>query len=297
VVTVTDEISSEDMEALLAECRERLDAVEADLVALAEKNVEPSADFVNRVFRGLHSVKGAAGYLGCDPLKELSHLAESVLAEARDGHLALSSSDAEVLLSAVDRMNQMVAGREPQPDIQFRKELASLNAILSPLAKAPLPELKPGKMLPARDDLTDPPHQRRLRVLVVEDDFVCRLVLQGLLSKYGECHIAVNGREAIEAFRVARQAGRSYDLICLDVRMPEMDGTEALEQIRAIETTDGIFLSRVRVFMTTSARDMKTVFGSFKLICDAYLIKPIDGHQLEEHLRSFALIDRSLIYK
>ncbi len=293
---MTEEISSEDMDALLAECRERLDAVEADLIALAEKNVEISAEFVNRVFRGLHSVKGAAGYLGCEPLKQLSHLAESVLAEARDGQLALSSSDAEVLLSAVDRMNQMVAGREPQEDIQFTKELESLTAILCPPAKAPLVELK-HPILPAPHDLTDAPHLRRLRVLVVEDDFVCRVVLQGLLAKYGECHIAVNGLEAVSAFRAARQGGSGYDLICLDVRMPEMDGTQALEEIRAIEAEDNVFLSRVRVFMTTSARDMKTVFGSFKLICDAYLIKPIDGHQLEEHLRSFALIDRSRVYQ
>ncbi len=294
---MTAEISSEDMDALLSECRERLDAVEADLIALAEKNVELSTDFVNRVFRGLHSVKGAAGYLGCEPLKQLSHLAESVLAKARDGHLALSSADAEVLLGAVERMSEMVAGREPQADILFSKELESLNAMLCPPATAPPVELTRSTMLPSPDEMTDPPHLRRLRVLVVEDDFVCRVVLQGLLSKYGECHIAVNGREAVDAFRTARQAGQGYDLICLDVRMPEMDGTEALEQIRAIEATDGVFLSRVRVFMTTSARDMKTVFGSFKLICDAYLIKPIDGHQLEEHLRSFALIDRRRIYK
>jgi two-component system chemotaxis response regulator CheY len=259
--------------------------------------VEISADFVNRVFRGLHSVKGAAGYLGCDPLKQLSHLTESVLAEARDGQRALSSSDAEVLLSAVDRMSQMVAGREPLEDIQFKQELENLNAILCPPATASPVELKTGPLLPSPDDLTDPPHLRRLRVLVVEDDFVCRVVLQGLLSKYGECHIAVNGREAIEAFRAARQAGRGYDLICLDVRMPEMDGMQALEEIRALEQAQNVFLSRVRVFMTTSARDMKTVFGSFKLICDAYLIKPIDGHQLEEHLRAFALIDRRRAYQ
>jgi two-component system chemotaxis response regulator CheY len=294
---MTDEISSEDMDTLLAECRDRLDAVEADLIALAEKNVEISADFVNRVFRGLHSVKGAAGYLGFDPLRQLSHLAESVIAEARDGRLALSVSDAEVLLAAVDRMSQMVAGRQPQADIQFRKELASLNAILCPPTNSPPLELKSSKRLPSPDDLTDPPYLRRLRVLVVEDDFVCRVVLQGLLSKYGDCHIAVNGREAIEAFRAARLAGRGYDLICLDVSMPEMDGTQALEEIRAIEAADNVFLTRVRVFMTTSARDMKTVFGSFKLICDAYLIKPIDGHQLEEHLRSFALIDRNRVYQ
>lgn len=287
---MTDDLSGEDVDVLMLECREKLDAVEADLISLSEKNLEASPDFVNRVFRGLHSVKSAAGYLGCESLKHLSNVSENVLAEVRDGRLALSVAYAEVLLAAVDRMNQMVVGREPKDDIQFSKELENLNAILRPAAKiAPVPR-KP-------DTVADPPRLRRLRVLVVEDDFVCRVVLQGLLSKYGECHIAVNGREAIEAFRAARQAERGYDLICMDVSMPEMDGTEALEQIRAIETSENIYLSRVRIFMTTSISDLKSVVGSFKLICDAYLVKPIDGEKLEEHLKAFVLIDPDRVYK
>ncbi len=285
-----EDLSSEDINVLLAECREKLDAVEADLIALAEKNVEASPDFVNRVFRGLHSVKGAAGYLGCEPLKELSHASENVLAEVRDRQLSLSPADAEVLLSAVDRMSQMVAGGEPNVGIQFSKELENLNTILSPTSKIAPVALKP-------DTLADSPRSRRLRVLLVEDDFVCRVVLQGLLSKYGECHVAVNGREAVEAFRGARKAERSYDLICMDVRMPEMDGTEALEQIRAIETSENVYLSRVRIFMTTSISDLKSVVGSFKRICDAYLVKPIDGEKLEEHLKAFALIEQDRVYK
>ena len=285
-----DSLSSGDMDTLLMECREKLDAVEADLKALTENSIGTSADFVNRVFRGFHSVKGAAGYLECEPLKQLSHVSESLLAGVRDGYRSLSSADAEVLLAAVDRMNQMVAGSELKADVQIGKELAILNAILTPPLKiAPVP-LAPNT--PA-----DPPRLRRLRVLVVEDDFVCRIVLQGLLSKYGECHIAVNGREAIEAFRAAREAGRGYDLICMDVRMPEMDGTEALKQIRAIEEIDNDFSSRVKVFMTTSIGDMKTVVASFKLICDAYLLKPISGEKLEEHLKAFALIDPDRVYK
>jgi two-component system, chemotaxis family, chemotaxis protein CheY len=111
------------------------------------------------------------------------------------------------------------------------------------------------------------------------------------LSEYGECRIAVNAREAIEAFRYARDSGKNYDLICMAIRRPEMDGREALEPIRS--SIEGIHCgssSRVRVFMTTAVRDMKTVVASFKAICDAYLIKPIDGRNLEEHLKSFRLI-------
>ncbi len=275
---MNNDLSSKDVNTLLAECREKLDAVEADLIALADRNVEASPDLVNRLFRGLHSVKSAAGYLGFESLKQLSHLSESILAEVRSGQLTLSPTIAENLLSAADRMNQMVAASEPNEDIPFAGELQHLNEVLSPAAQKPS-------------------SSRRLRMLVVEDDFVCRVLLQGLLSKYGECHIAVNGREAVEAFRAARIAGAGYDLICLDVRMPEMGGVEALEQIRAIEATEKVFLSRVRIFMTTCVADLKTVVGSFQRLCDAYLIKPIDAEKLEQSLESFALIDRRQVYQ
>src|SRR5664279_4040029 len=54
---------------------------------------------------------------------------------------------------------------------------------------------------------------RPLRMLLVEDDFASRLLLRTFLSRYGECHIAVNGREAVEAFRSASERGQGYDLI------------------------------------------------------------------------------------
>ena len=71
----------------------------------------------------------------------------------------------------------------------------------------------------------------RLRILLAEDDFTSRLLLQTFLSRYGECHIAVNGREAVAAFRLALEQGQRYDLICMDIMMPEMDGGEAVREI------------------------------------------------------------------
>ena len=68
-----------------------------------------------------------------------------------------------------------------------------------------------------------------MKTLIVEDDFTSRLLLQEILKRFGEIHIAVNGKEAVAAVRSAMDAGVPYDLICLDMMMPEMDGREASE--------------------------------------------------------------------
>ncbi len=67
-----------------------------------------------------------------------------------------------------------------------------------------------------------------MRTLIVEDDFTSRLLLQSFLSRYGDCHIAVNGLEAVAAFRAAKEKGENYNLICMDIMMPEMDGQTAV---------------------------------------------------------------------
>jgi two-component system chemotaxis response regulator CheY len=52
-----------------------------------------------------------------------------------------------------------------------------------------------------------------------KDDFTSRLLLHTFLSRYGECHVAINGKEAVEAFRESRKNGGKYDLICIDIMM------------------------------------------------------------------------------
>ncbi len=70
-----------------------------------------------------------------------------------------------------------------------------------------------------------------MKCLIVEDDFTARKLLLACLSKHAECDVAVNGKEAIQAFYTAIKE-KPYDLLCLDIYMPEMDGQEALRVIR-----------------------------------------------------------------
>ena len=91
-----------------------------------------------------------------------------------------------------------------------------------------------------------------MKVLIVEDDFDSALLLQKLITQYGECRTAVNGREAVLAFHVALDAGQPYDLICLDIMMPEMDGQAALKGMRAMEEARGIASTHgAKIIMTT----------------------------------------------
>jgi two-component system, chemotaxis family, chemotaxis protein CheY len=130
-----------------------------------------------------------------------------------------------------------------------------------------------------------------MKTLIVEDDFTSRFLLNTILSPYGECHVAVNGREAVEAFGAARQEGRQYDLICLDIMMPEMDGQEALKEIRDLEDAAGIQAGKgVKVIMTTALDDPKNVMKAHYQICNGYLVKPINRVKLVEHLKHFGLI-------
>ena len=78
-----------------------------------------------------------------------------------------------------------------------------------------------------------------MRVLIVEDDFVARRVLKEILSPYGECDIVVDGEEAVQAFRLAWEDEEPYDLICMDIMMPNVDGHESLKRIRLIEQEMG----------------------------------------------------------
>jgi two-component system chemotaxis response regulator CheY len=131
-----------------------------------------------------------------------------------------------------------------------------------------------------------------VKTLIVEDDFTSRLLMQELLSGYGPCHIAVNGREAVTGTCDALEAGAPYDLICMDIMMPEMDGQAALKEIRQCEEARGILSSHgSKIVMTTAMDDLeKNIIPSFYDLCDGYLTKPINKAQLLEELRNLRLI-------
>ncbi|HMM37193.1 MULTISPECIES: response regulator [Desulfovibrio] len=131
-----------------------------------------------------------------------------------------------------------------------------------------------------------------MRVLIVEDDFYCRTMLHDILRPFGQCDIAVNGEEAVFAFKRALEETRPYDLICLDLVLPEMDGHQALREIRALESDRGGNSGQeVKVIVTTMLDDKKETHDAFFLGGAAsYLVKPISEEALLEELRNLGFL-------
>ena len=131
-----------------------------------------------------------------------------------------------------------------------------------------------------------------MRTLIADDELTSRMILQKNLSPYGSCDVAVTGKEAIQAFGMAINSNQPYDLICLDIMMPEIDGITALKKMREIEDKFGIPKHRrSKIIMTTALDDSKSVMDCIvKYGCNSYILKPIDKNTLKLRLKEIGLI-------
>lgn len=130
-----------------------------------------------------------------------------------------------------------------------------------------------------------------MRTLIVDDEYICRRVLQEIIKPYGEWEAVGNGDEAVTAFSLALDEGRPFELILLDIEMPGLDGHEVLRKLRQVEAGKAIAGRRAaKVVMTTVRKDPDSVFAAFRHQCEAYLIKPVSREALEAHLVHMQLI-------
>lgn len=131
-----------------------------------------------------------------------------------------------------------------------------------------------------------------MKILIAEDDFASRKAMLNFLSKYGECDITVDGKEAVQAFKMSLEDGEPYDLVCLDIMMPEMDGYAALEKMREMEGKLEISEEKkAKIIMTTALNEGRNVKRAFELGCEAYAGKPIDQEKLINVIGKLGLIN------
>lgn len=130
-----------------------------------------------------------------------------------------------------------------------------------------------------------------LKILIVEDDFTSRRIIHHILNAHGECDVAIDGEEAVDAVRIALEAGLGYDLICLDIMMPRMGGQAALKAIRALEGAHDIRPGcGAKIVITSALDDSDNVLQAFQSQCDGYIVKPYDKAKICGELQQQGLI-------
>lgn len=130
-----------------------------------------------------------------------------------------------------------------------------------------------------------------MKILIAEDDLTSRKVIAKLLSAYGECDVTVDGIEAVDAFVIALDIGIPYDLICLDVMLPKVDGVKALLTIRQLENVRKIDpTKRAKIIVTTALGETDYVMSAFETGMEAYVNKPFEVSDIEEAMEKLGLL-------
>ena len=131
-----------------------------------------------------------------------------------------------------------------------------------------------------------------MRVLIVDDDYYSRSFLEYILHPYAYCDVAENGEEAVMSFKSAAEAGKPYDLICMDLLMPVIDGPRALEEIREIERENKIGKDKqVKIIITSVLEDGEDTHNAMYLGgATSFLQKPIEEAALLAQLKQLGLM-------
>ncbi|OIQ51872.1 CAI-1 autoinducer sensor kinase/phosphatase CqsS [Pseudodesulfovibrio hydrargyri] len=131
-----------------------------------------------------------------------------------------------------------------------------------------------------------------MRFLIVDDDESIHLFMQVILAPYGECATASTGERAVEMFARARDEGRPFDVVLMDILMPGMDGHQAAELMRAREMEDGVAeADSFKLAMITCVVDDTSVDKAFfNTRACIYIVKPLDRHKVVSELREHFII-------
>jgi len=159
----------------------------------------------------------------------------------------------------------------------------------APVTVAPLEPLNKPVVVAGTAD------QKKLKILIVEDDFMSRTVLSTFLVGFGDCHMAKDGEEAIYAFEESYRLDppQPYDLICMDIKMSVMDGLEASQKIRAIEREKGVegTPGETAIVITSAVQDPATIIRAcYECGANYYFLKPLDFKQMKRQMQRLRLI-------
>jgi two-component system, chemotaxis family, chemotaxis protein CheY len=128
-----------------------------------------------------------------------------------------------------------------------------------------------------------------MRFLIVDDDESVILFLRMILSAYAECLTACNGVEALSAFEAALDEDRPFTAVFMDILMPDMNGTEVVQELRRFEDEHGqsVPFKLIMISVLTDTRNVSESF--FHGRADAYLPKPLNRERLVQELTALGL--------
>jgi two-component system chemotaxis response regulator CheY len=250
-------------------------------ILLLEKNPE-NTESARSLFRNFHNIKGNASVLGFEKIVRISHEAENLLENIQGKTLQFNPQIIETMLISTDVLTALVdevAGGTSFDEPKLNDFINTISSYLPPGAPDNASLALNAKEVPS------------LRILIVDDEFVSRSTAQKIMSQYGECESATGGTEALEAFNFAHEEGNPYDLITMDISMPDMDGVEALKRIRAWEESQNTQIGKgVKVIMVTASKTSNSVLSSFNEGCEAYIVKPFKKENLLAALKELGLV-------
>ncbi|MFA6506892.1 MAG: response regulator [Treponemataceae bacterium] len=298
------------VDTFVTECAEHIQKA-TDCILLIEEKKDEEA--INGLFRAFHTIKGNARMLEFNKIGSVAHSAENVMARLRNGTLTPTKQVIDLLLSALDAIGLLIAeeaeGGTLEP-LHIEGLMTALEAVAKGAESPQNAQIKVKAQI-AADQPTpsvNKKNSRSLNILVVEDDYLSRKTLVAMLKPYGTCDVAVNGQEAVEAFTHGLTE-HPYDLVCMDIMMPRMDGFEAVRHLRSAEMIaavrtlkqEGALLLKSKknyyerrdtvIIMTSSLDDPENYINAcYRCGANAYLVKPISQTLLRAALEQFRLL-------
>ena len=133
------------IDEFVIESREHLADIENQLLAIEALGVDIDVELVNKVFRAVHSIKGAAGFFGFTTLGQLAHDLENVFNQIRNRHFVPDSAATSVMLLAADALRNMLDDIHRSNEVDIQEHVTALQRILADykpeqIANTPLPE-------------------------------------------------------------------------------------------------------------------------------------------------------------
>lgn len=183
--------------------------------------------------------------------------------------------------------------QELQPSAAFTGYLvkplraASLAARLTAAPEISAPSLVGETPVDEPVATTAAPVGKGLSILVAEDNEINALLMRSLLGRLGhKAVITTNGEEALESWLSAKSAGSPYDLVFMDIQMPQLNGIETTKRIRSLEA--GQPGRRTPILALTANTLVEDRYACFEAGMDGFLIKPLDRDKLAEAIAGLA---------